>query len=96
MRIGFVVNDIMTEETGYTTSRLGVAAVNAGHQVWVMGVGDLAFDPDDIIRARARSVPKQKYATSQSYLKDLQGKNGISKRISVDELDVREAGRGRA
>jgi glutathione synthase len=88
MKIGFVVNDVMTEETGYTTSRLGVAAINAGHEVWVMGVGDLAFDPDDIIRARASGVPKKKYATSQSYLKDLQGKNRIIRRISVDELDV--------
>ncbi|MBU0640202.1 MAG: glutathione synthase [Planctomycetes bacterium] len=88
MKIGFVVNDIKTEETGYTTSRLGVTAINRGHEVWVVGVGDLAYDPDDSIRARARSVPKKKYATSESYLRDLQGKNAIVKRITVDELDV--------
>ncbi len=88
MKIGFVVNDIKTEETGYTTSRLGVAAVNLGHEVWVMGVGDLAYDPDDTIRARARSVPKKKYTTSEGYLRDLQGKNAIVERITVDELDV--------
>jgi glutathione synthase len=88
MKIGFVVNDIRTEETGYTTSRLGVAAVNAGHEVWVIGAGDLAYDPDDAIRARARSVPRKKYSTSESYLRDLQGKSAATKRITVDELDV--------
>jgi len=88
MKIGLVVNDIKTEETGYTTSRLGVAAISMGHEVWVMGVGDLAYDPDDTIRARARTVPKKKYATSESYLRDLQGKNAVSKRISVEDLDV--------
>ena len=88
MKIGFVVNDVKTEETGYTTSRLGVAAINLGHEVWVMGVGDLAYDPDDAIRARARSVPKKKYSTSESYLRDLQGRNAIIGRITVDELDV--------
>ena len=88
MNIGFVVNDIKTEEVGYTTSRLGVSAINMGHKVWVMGVGELAYDPDETIRARARSVPKKRYATSASYLKDLQGKNAISERIRVDDLDV--------
>ncbi|MEJ2721237.1 MAG: glutathione synthase [bacterium] len=88
MRIGLVVNDIMTEQTGYTTSRLGVAAINLGHEVWVMGVGELAYDPDDHISARAKRAPKSKYKTTEVYLKDLQGKNAISERISVDDLDV--------
>ena len=47
MRIGFVVNDVKSEEGKFTTSRLGQAAVNRGHEVWVMGVGDLAYDPDN-------------------------------------------------
>ena len=42
MKIGFIVNDVMTEEAGYTTTRLGCEAVNFGHQVFVCGVGDVA------------------------------------------------------
>ena len=49
MRIGFIVNDVQTEEGKFTTSRLGHAAVNRGHEVWVMGVGDVAYDPDDMV-----------------------------------------------
>lgn len=88
MKIGFVVNDIKTEDGIYTTSRLGASAVNRGHEPWVMGVGDLAYDPDGAIRARARTVPKTKYKNSTSYLADIQGKNAVCQRITVDDLDV--------
>ena len=88
MRIGFIVNDVKTEEGKFTTSRLGQVAVNRGHEVWVIGVGDLAYDPDGMIRARASSAPKQRYGTSESYTADLQGKNAVKRRITLDELDV--------
>jgi glutathione synthase len=88
MKIGFLVNDVQTEQATYTTTRLGAEAVNHGYTVWVMGVGDLAYDPDDHIRARARSVPKKKYKSPDTYLADLQGKNAIRERITVEDLDV--------
>jgi hypothetical protein len=40
MKIGFLVNDLLTEEAGFTTTRLGWEAVNQGHEVFAMGVGD--------------------------------------------------------
>ncbi len=88
MRIGFIVNDVQTEEKKFTTMRLGQAAVNRGHEVWVMGVGDLAYDPDDMVRARATSVPKEKYGSSDSFTADLQSKKAVKRRITADELDV--------
>jgi len=88
VKVGFLVNDLKTEEGKFTTSRLGQAAVNRGHEVWVMGVGDLAYDPDGKIRAQATSVPKTKYATSDSYTAELQGQNAVKRRITVDDLDV--------
>ncbi len=88
MKIGFVVNDVMTEEQGFTTTRLGCEATNLGHEVFVLGVGDLAYDPDERIRARARTVPQKKYKTPESYLKELQHSKNAAKRITLDELDV--------
>ena len=88
MRIGFIVNDVMTEEAGYTTTRLGCAAVSQGHDVFVFDVGDVAYDPDEHIRARARSVPQKKYSSPDTYLRDLQGAKAVKKRITVDDLDV--------
>jgi glutathione synthase len=88
MRLGLVVNDVLTEAAGYTTTRLAVTALALGHEVWQMGVGDLAYDPDDKIRARARAAPRTKYKTTEAYLKDLQGKSAKVERICVDDLDA--------
>jgi glutathione synthase len=88
MKLGFVVNDIMTEQPGYTTTRLGMWAINRGHDVWVMGLSDFAYDPDESIRARGKTVPKKQYKSNENYLSILQGKKAISERITVDELDV--------
>ncbi|MCC6272731.1 MAG: glutathione synthase [Deltaproteobacteria bacterium] len=88
MRLGFVVNDIQTEEPGYTTTRLAMAALNRGHEIWVMGAGDFAYDPDENIHARARTVAKKRYKASENFLKDLQGKRARQERITVDDLDV--------
>ncbi len=88
MRIGFVVNDLKTEEAGFTTTRLSVAATNRGHEAWVISVGDLAYDPDELVRARATRVPKARYKDGTTYLRDLHGRHAIRERITVDELDV--------
>jgi len=88
MRIGFVVNDVETEQPGYTTTRLAMAARNRGHEPWVMGAGDFAYDPDESIHARARTVAKEKYKSTEVFLRDLLGKQGVKKRITVDDLDV--------
>ncbi len=90
MRIGFVVNDIATEEYSYTTTRLAMAAVNRGHEAWLVGTGDLAFDPDDRVRARARTVgkSKNKYKSGKAFLDELRGPRGVVERVTVDDLDV--------
>jgi len=88
MRIGFVVNDVNTEHETYTTTRLAMAATNREHEVWMMGAGDLALDPDDYVRARARGAPKTHYKSLKSFLSELRGPRGRTQRITVDDLDV--------
>ncbi len=88
MRVGFIVNDTKTEQAGFTTTRLAQAAVNMGHEPWIMGVGDLMLDAEDHVIANAWSVPRKNYKTTESFLSDLQGRNGISERICVDDLDA--------
>jgi glutathione synthase len=88
MKIGFLVNDIQTELPSFTTTRLALAATNRGHEVWMIGVGDLAYDADERIRARARRTHKHKYKSLATYLAELQGVKAIRGRITVDDLDV--------
>ncbi|WP_419192648.1 hypothetical protein [Kolteria novifilia] len=88
MKIGFVVNDIATEDANYTTTRLAMAAANRGHEPWLIGSGDLAFDPDDTVRARARTVRKANFKSTKIFLEELRSSKGVAERISVDDLDV--------
>jgi glutathione synthase len=83
-----LVNDLASERPGYTTIRLALTASGRGHEVWVMGVGDLAYDPDESIHARARMVPKAQYKSGEAYLADLRGKAARVERIVLDDLDV--------
>jgi len=88
MKIGFVVNEVQTEKPGYTTIRLACEAQNRGHEVYVVGIGDLSYDPDENIRAVALAAPQPRYKSQESYLRDLQSRKALTKRITVDELDV--------
>lgn len=84
MKIGIIVNDILTESPKYTTTRLALTANSMGHTVAVMGSGDLSYNPDGTISATAKTVKKN--ATATSYIKDLKG-NSINK-ILLSEFDV--------
>ncbi len=89
MRIGFMVNEIETEKAGYTTTRLAMAAINKGHETWHFGAGDFAYDPDDTVSARGRSVEPRKYKTCEAFLRDLQStKKSVTRRVKVDDIDV--------
>lgn len=88
IRIGFVVNNVATEEAGYTTVRMAMTARQMGHEAYLMGVGDLAYDADERIRAHAVTVPKRIYKNGSSFLRDLRGPQAIRERITVDDLDV--------
>jgi glutathione synthase len=78
----------MTEQPGYTTTRLACQAINRGHEVFVFGVGDLAYDPDEYVRARVRTSTRKSYKSHEACLRDLQGKAAVRSRVTVDELDV--------
>jgi len=89
MRIGFMVNDVGTEKSGYTTVRLAMTAINRGHEPWFIGAADFAYDSDERVHARARSVRGAKYSAAQTFFSDLQNpKKNRTERITVDDLDV--------
>lgn len=88
MKLGLFVNDVMTEQVGYTTNRLAMAAINRGHEAWVIGATDFKYAKDDTVKATARHAPKEKYKSSETYLKDLQSSKAKHETISVDDLDV--------
>ena len=88
MRIAFMVNNVQTEQAGYTTVRLAMAAINRGHQIWFIGAGDFDYDTDEKVHGRAYSVSKSRYVAGKTFLKELQGPKAVRQRVIVDDLDV--------
>jgi glutathione synthase len=88
MRLGFVVNDVATEKSQYTTTRLALAAKRRDHEVWLMGVGDLSHSDTGAVMARARAPQDKAYRSLDSFLGDIQDQAGDPEQISVDDLDV--------
>src|SRR5690606_29396424 len=87
MRIGFVVNDLKTEEATYTTTRLAMTATRMGHETWTMGVGDFIYAPDGSIHAQARGVKNTSHESLTEFMGELRGEDGREERITVDDLD---------
>jgi glutathione synthase len=88
MRIGFVVNDIATEESNYTTTRLAMTRC-----AWARGLvrrrRRLRLRPDQSSARARRGARSEKYATGEAYLADLRGKKvAKQERISARDLDV--------
>lgn len=88
MRIGFVVNDVATEQASYTTTRLGMCATNHGHEAWTLGVGDFVYKPDGSIHANARAVSGKEYDSLETYMTEIQGEDARQEQISLDDVDV--------
>jgi glutathione synthase len=88
MRIGFVVNDVKTEQAAYTTTRLAMGATNLGHEAWTLGVADFVYKPDGSVCANARSAPGNQYDSLTTFMQQLQGEDARREQIAVDKLDV--------
>ena len=88
IKLGFVVNDVATEKNNYTTIRIARTAVNRGHQVALIGLGDFIYDANGTVRARAHVPRESHYADDDALLADLQGPDAEIHRISVEDLDV--------
>jgi len=82
MKLGIFVNDVATEKPQYTTTRLAMAAVERGHEVWYMGAGDFAYDPDDALRAQACRAATG-HTDQAEFLEALK-----SERFTVEDLDA--------
>src|SRR5262245_42318403 len=88
MNIGFVVNDVRTEEAAYTTTRLAMAATNLGHKAFTFGVGDFVYSPDGSIQAFACSPRGKSYKSLERFLKELQSDDHVRQSICLDRLDA--------
>ena len=67
MRLAFFVLDVATEVDEYTTTRLARAAVQGGHEVWYVGLGDVEHGENDgQLSARAHRAEFEKGDTLEA------------------------------
>ncbi len=90
MKLGIVVNVMGSDDKGATTYRLAAEALNAGHEVWLVSTGNLAYNPDDTIGGLARTAPPPKGSgyTSEKLLAVLNGPDAINEWVTLDDLDI--------
>jgi len=86
MKIAFIINDHTTEKPNYTTPALGFAAYKRGHEVYYIGVGELAYASDGHLSARCKTVTGTNFKTPETYFKAVQKEEFT--RITSKELDV--------
>jgi len=88
MKLGLVVNDVFTESEYYTTTQIALTASNMGHQVWYIGLEQLAYGADDVVYAKARRVPEHKYLSQAVFIRTLQSNKAIEKHLNFDDLNI--------
>jgi len=88
MKLGILVNNVMTEKANYTTTLIAQAATNMGHDVWYIGVEQLSYSCDDSVYGLATKVVKTKYHSLNTYISALQGKKAHKERLTLDKLDI--------
>ena len=86
MKIAFIINDHATEKPNFTTPAIGFAAYKRDHQVYYIGVGELAYASDGHLSARCKTISDKKFKTQETYFKAVQKEEFT--RISSEELDV--------
>jgi glutathione synthase len=87
MKLAFFVNEVETEISEYTTTRLAVGACKRGHDVWYVGAGDVIYEPGGSLRAkayRAKRKPDDDLATFLERAKD----EGSCEEIALSDIDA--------
>ncbi|MGY1409435.1 ATP-grasp domain-containing protein [Luteimonas sp. A611] len=88
LRLGFVVNDVATEQDNYTTIRLARRALGMGHSVALIGLEGFIYDQDGHVYAKAHVPRGDAYADDAALLAEIQDEDAAVERVSVEELDV--------
>ncbi len=86
MRIAFIINDHATEKPNYTTPALGYAAYKRDHEVFFIGIGELAYSSDGHFTARCKTIKNTNFKSQETFFKAVQ-KEEFS-RITSEDLDV--------
>lgn len=86
MNIAFVVNQVKKETPEYTTTGLALQAHRMGHNVYYMGVGDLAYLEHEQMGGLARQVPDKQFRSLETFIDAIKEAEKI--KIKTPDIDV--------
>ena len=86
MKIAFIINDHDTEKPNFTTPALGYAAYKRDHEVFFIGIGELAYAADGHFSARCKTIKEANFKSQETFFKAVQ-KEKFSN-ITSEGLDV--------
>jgi glutathione synthase len=87
MKIAFFVNEVATEDSEFTTTRLAKAAAQLDHEVWYVGVGDVDYEPDETLRAHGHQAVYEEGDELKSFLDRAQDDDRAGS-VVLDEFDA--------
>jgi glutathione synthase len=87
VKVVFVVNEVDSEHPRATTTLLAHTAHRRGHDVHMIGVGELTCRPDNHVVGVTR-VPTGKPRRPDTFLKTVQGKDAARGEFSTEDTDV--------
>lgn len=90
MKIGIMVNHVDEVRAAQSTTRLAATLSERGHEVWLIGLGDIELDAEVVVRAQAQSlaVDAGPFRSMERYLEAVRGPTGLTERIDLESLDV--------
>lgn len=88
MKLGIVINELAAEYVNYTSTHLALEAFRRGHEVNYISLQDFSYAMDEQVHATVRQAPAGEYLNAEEFLHTLQSADTVSKRISVDQLDI--------
>ena len=88
MKLGIVLNDIMTETLPSTSINIVVTALKMGHEIFITDVGHFAYDEDDTIHAGAIRLWQKEFKDARACLDYMVSKTTQTERITVEDLDI--------
>jgi len=86
--IGFFINDLEREHSGYTTTVLAHQAAARGHRVCYLTPSDFVLRQDDSLSAHARFLPKRKYKNRSDFFDTLKSPRSKVEPVDMAEVDV--------
>lgn len=86
MRIAVLTNDLDQVKPAQATVLLARTLQERGHEVWMLGIGDLSLDHGQRVVGRARMAPRERYRSSELYLGEL--RSSEPRPVALDAVDA--------